>query len=232
VRILDLDGALLGAHGRMIMNYVKNTIGTIVAALFLSGCVCGEGNGIFESETRKLPTFVRVESDAFVEVRVQVGTEQSVLVTGDSNLLHFYETEVDGDTLKITVDGIIMPSIEPAVIITVPELWGADVSGTGDVVVKNLDGAYFHADVSGTGDLRLSGLCDTLEAEVSGTGSLNARNLACHTVILEVSGTGGAVVHASEEIDAEISGVGNADVYGNPCERTIDVSGVGNLSFL
>ena len=103
-------------------------------------------------------------------------------------------------------------------VITLPALRELEISGVVDGTVKGIAAEKFTIDLSGVGDMTLEGTCDELDADVSGVGDLDAEDLICRVVDVDVSGVGDASVHATESVNADITGMGSIDIYGSPTD--------------
>jgi hypothetical protein len=214
-------------HGRSLV-----TVIALGATLTLAGCTTQkEGSGVEASEARDLDAFSRISLSGETDVVVTVGDAQGVSIRGDDNLLADVETDVDDDTLEIsdpsTVD--LEPKAGITVEITVPELEEVTVSGSGDVRVEGIGSDIFRAEVSGSGKVEASGEVQRVDAEVSGSGDLELAELASRDAIAEVSGSGSIHLHATESLDASVSGSGDIVYAGDPPDVESDVSGSGDI---
>ena len=64
---------------------------------------------------------------------------------------------------------------------------------------------------------------------MSGAGGYNAANLRSHSCTISISGVGGAKVFADQTLNAQVSGVGGVEYYGNPSDVQTEVSGLGSI---
>lgn len=104
-----------------------------------------------------------------------------------------------------------------------------EVSGSGEVFVGAVAAGLVDVEISGSGEVGLNGLSDELVAEVSGSGEVAARALTAARLDAEVSGSGGVRATATARAHVEISGSGEVDVWGDPDQRSKDVSGSGEV---
>lgn len=83
---------------------------------------------------------------------------------------------------------------------------------------------------NGFGKVELTGLVDTLNANVNATGGFDSRNLLADVTSIEVNGVGNAFVYAGESLTARANGIGSITYRGSP--RSIDTKGrgIGNIS--
>lgn len=176
------------------------------------------------ARTVEAADFDRVEIAGVVELDATVGGDFALTLSGRQEDLDRARTEVVDRVLILDTahdDGrrgrkLVRHGVTAK--LTVPALTGVSAAGVVDGSVSGIAGGPFKVDISGVGNLKLSGTCDTLDADVSGVGDLEAEDLKCRIVNVDVSGVGGASVYASEKVDADIAGIGKIDVYGSPAE--------------
>jgi hypothetical protein len=188
------------------------------------------GSGNVKTESRSVGTFTKVELTGSPDVEVTVGSDISVSVTTDDNILPAIETKVEGDTLSIGSKQSYNTSLGVTVKITVPKLDGASVTGSGDIHAAGIKGGTIHAGVTGSGDVTLKGEADRLEGEVTGSGNLHAGDLSAKDVRVTVTGSGDATVRATEKMEASVTGSGDVSYYGNPPQVLKNVTGSGSIA--
>jgi Putative auto-transporter adhesin, head GIN domain len=220
------------AKGRNAQGRALLAVVSVGAMLVLGGCAGGltkEGSGTEASENRPVDSFSRLSLSGEADVVVSVGGAQRVTVRGDDNLLEEVRTEVDDGELEISQPGNVdlKPKAGLTVEITLPDLEAVNVSGAGDVRVEGLRGDLFRVDVSGAGEVEAAGQVGRVEADLSGAASLRMGNLVAREVKVDLSGAGDIRVHATESLDASVSGAGRVVYSGDPPNVKTDVSGAG-----
>jgi hypothetical protein len=100
--------------------------------------------------------------------------------------------------------------------VSMPALEHLAVSGVVDADIRGVDAGPFKVNLSGVGEVKLGGRCDRIDARVSGVGELDARALLCNSADVSLSGMGEASVYAREWARAEVSGMGEINVFGSP----------------
>jgi hypothetical protein len=208
----------------------------LVLGLVSTGCIHDfsfgadiEGSGVRASEERDLEAFSYIALVGSPDVNVTVGEEQSVLVEADDNLLEVIETRVRGRTLKIDSDESYSSRMGVVITITVPEIEGVSVTGSGDVVVMGVDAASFSASVTGSGDVHASGKATSVEAKVTGSGDIDLWELEAEEGYATVTGSGDIRIHATEELSAKIMGSGDIEYSGSPSTLTTKAMGSGDI---
>ena len=223
-----------------------------VVLLGTSSCIDDlflEGNGNLKSEFRMASGFENIASSGDYKVTVIPGSSYSVEVSAESNLLPYIETDVVGNTLKITTRGVhsLRQNFPIEVFITTPVLNGLSLSGSGLIKTGSFLSDDFRITISGSGDIdteistdkikaNVSGSGtvflegDALESEfvISGSGKIKAFNFPHRNCQAVISGSGDMYVNASETIDARISGSGRVNYINHPVIHS-SISGSGNV---
>jgi hypothetical protein len=206
--------------------------------LFLNACVVNmdweTGNGVAVTETRHLPAFSRIQADAPIDVIVKQGPAYRAYVTGDANLVAYYETEAFAGTLTISQSYGLDPVIVPQITIEVPDLRSVVHDGMG--VVEILDDHHFsnlNLTLNGSGEIHFSGTATNLTTVVNGSGRIFAEGYADY-VKAEMRGFGeiSAEYLLAGDADVVLSGAGNVYLdldYGSVLN--LDLSGSGRLEW-
>jgi hypothetical protein len=187
------------------------------------------GSGTLASQTRDVPAFAAVELTGATNVTVGVGGATSVVVSGDDNLLSHVTTEVEDGMLAIGTEGSFQTTAPLSVTVSTPSLDAVELTGSGEVVVTGVEGPSFDATLSGSGVLLATGMADRLDATLSGSGDLRLEELVASQASAVVSGTGRLDVHATESLDASVTGAGEIVYRGEPVHLTESVTGTGTI---
>lgn len=188
------------------------------------------GSGVTASETRTLPAFTAVDLAGTNEMTVQVGEPQQVLVRADDNLLDRVVTQVRAGVLVVSDGGAFTTHSPMSVIVTVPSLRSATLSGTGQLDVTGVAATTFTALLPGTGTLIVSGRAERVDASVSGDGALTLESLLARDATVAVGGTGSATIHVTGSLDATVSGTGAIIYTGHPASVTKNITGEGSIT--
>ncbi|MEO1136238.1 MAG: head GIN domain-containing protein [Pseudomonadota bacterium] len=189
-----------------------------------------------ETQNYDLSGFSIIDASAGVDVEVTVGGEYSVRAEGSADDLERLRLERRGDALEIgrTRDRSGWFQMgrrwNVTVYVTMPSMTGVDVSSGADVMASGIDAGRFSASVSSGADAKLSGTCDTIEADGSSGADLDARDLRCANAVADVSSGADLIVYASESVEADASSGGDVSVYGAPKTTNIDKSSGGGVS--
>ncbi|MGC3999625.1 MAG: head GIN domain-containing protein [Anaeromyxobacter sp.] len=212
------------------------------------GAVTGDGKKV--TQQRELPPFRALRMEGSLDVEVKVGPAQSVAVVIDGNLQPGIETRVERDTLVVSTLHDMNYQGEGKVRVTVPELRGVALSGSGDAQLEGTKGGDFNVSISGSGDVRwsgqaaalgvdvngsgdveLSGSADLLQIAISGSGGVDADQLTAHDAKVSVAGSGDVELRLGGGwLDAAVSGSGEVQWDGPGQVRSASVAGSGEIT--
>jgi hypothetical protein len=202
-------------------------------ALFTSACVSEAsfiGSDVIATDSRAVTGSDRISLNGIVDVNIIQGTDFSVTVRANDNIINEVETELRGSTLDIGLNSGNFRNITAAVEVVLPTLAGISLTSTGDATVSNFSGlTSFAVDISSTGTAIFSNsTTDQLTANLSGTGGLEAFGLTAAAAEVNTSSTGSAEVTVSNALTGSISGTGDISFRGSPTVE-VTVSGTGEV---
>ncbi len=185
-------------------------------------------------ETRPVSGFTGIDFQATGDVSITMGEADTVVIEADENILPFLKTEVIGSQLVISEPANIQISDKNPTryTITMKKLVDASMSGTGDININGIDADLVKVDLSGTGTITASGKVRTLIASLPGMGFIVCMGLEADTVTADHSGTGEIIVRAEHSLDANMTGVGAINYYGDSANITESVTGYGRINQL
>lgn len=211
-------------------------LGLVVSACNVITPRYEEGSGVLVTEKRDVSGFDRVSFEGFGKLIITHGSEESLTIEAEDNILPRIETKVRGGTLEIGFDSdswhdIVRPTKSITYTLTVKTMDGIALSGAGSIEANGIDAEHFDVELSGAGSIEISGFAGTQEINVSGAGAYDSAELQSESIDVNISGAGSATVWATESLDVNISGVGNVSYYGDPQVREV-ITGLGNLKSL
>ena len=214
----------------------------ILATLFISTFFVFSAKA--EREKRDVSSFSEISLRISGKVHLRQGNNQSVEIEAKSSTLEDIITEVKDRQLVIRFPNRNFfernyNSGKIDIYITVPEIDGLFVSGSGDIiaddeiesrildlavsgsgniVLDDLDSERVKASISGSGDIIIEdgGVADELEVSISGSGSVRAEDFEADDIDVRVAGSGNCSVTSNGSIKARIAGSGNINYKGNP----------------
>jgi hypothetical protein len=189
-----------------------------------------QGSGVSKTEDRTVGDFKRVEVNCGADVAVSVGSAASLSVTGDDNLLQYLVTEVrDGALVVEMKSGSYSSKIAMKLVANVPQLDGVVIRGSSDIDVTNVSGDKFSVSIAGSGDVRAKGKVGAASVHVTGSGDVRLAELEARDVNVEISGSGNADVWATESLAVSVAGSGDVVYRGDPTRITKSVAGSGSI---
>jgi Putative auto-transporter adhesin, head GIN domain len=184
-------------------------------------------------QTRSVAPFTTVSNSGPLNLRIEVGKAQSVVVEGDDDFVAELETEVVGGELRLHMhhsDTTFHNTHSLHVKITVPQLTAFAMSGAGNTTITNMSGDKLDVQFAGAGNLKADGVVKKLRLNVSGVGSIDTRELHADEADVNVAGVGSVRVWASMQLDASVGGVGSLTYYGEPKTVNTRGGGLGSIS--
>ena len=229
----------------------------IAASAALAGCqVRAENGGAIVSRNYQVGNFKQIEVAGPYDVEVRTGGNPGVSARGSEKLLEHTTVEVDGDRL------VIRPERRNGwfhfgwsshgnahFAVTVPQLSGATIAGSGDIRVDRVTGQKFEGTVAGSGGIKVAALdvqslklsiagsggvkagagkTQSAEYEIAGSGDLDAGAVQAQQVKVSIAGSGGVKAHASGTADVDIMGSGDVEVSGG-AKCNVSKAGSGNV---
>lgn len=210
-----------------------------------------EDAGAMTAKDFAVGDFKSIESAGAFDVTVRTGTRASVRAEGPQKVLERLIVEVNGDELSIRPrNGNFSwgKSGPVKIAVTVPELQGATLAGSGTLSVDKIVTDTFKATIAGSGDISLPSIAaKSVEIEIAGSGSgnlagqaeqakyviagsgeLDASKLNSKDLTLTIAGSGSVNANASGSASGEILGSGEARISGG-AKCTIEKHGSGSI---
>jgi hypothetical protein len=135
------------------------TVLALLAVLLLAGCTITRGSGQVSSESSQVSGFSKVELSGSGELKIeQTGTE-SLTISAEDNVLPKISSEVSRDTLILGAksNAKIIPTKPISYSLTVKDLTGLAVSGSGSVTMSKLATPGLSTEISGSAAITASG---------------------------------------------------------------------------
>lgn len=194
-----------------------------------------KGNGNEKGEDRSVGNFSSVSSHGAFDVYLTQDSGYSVRVEADENLLSYIETYVENGVLEIrTKEGFNLdPRGDMKVHISAPTYSKVKTFGSGNIITENKinNSTAIELELSGSGDIKVDLNAPEVRAELRGSGNINVGG-ETRSFTGAIRGSGD--IHASnlraENVDIDIAGSGNADVYAS-MKLNVDVKGSGDVKY-
>ena len=187
------------------------------------------GSGRLASENRPIGNFRAIELRGMGDVEARLGARPSVQITADDNLLPYFTTQVEGDTLVIDSRGSFRTQSSPRIVITVPNVDRVVTKGSGDVRLSGVDNAELSLITRGSGDITAQGRTRALYVRIQGSGDTDVRALRSSSADASVQGSGDIRVTTDGALNASVAGSGTIFYAGNPRPLSIRTAGSGSV---
>ena len=188
------------------------------------------GSGTLRTEFRDVGGFSTIELTGSGNVIIEQNGSESLSIEAEVNLLPDLTSDVSSGILRLgTRDGDRSRPHPPGHLpVTVEDLAGLQLSGSGSVTAAGITTPAISIDISGSGDVTIDGTADSQTVTISGSGNYNAGDLDTRRSTTEISGSGDVTVNALDTLEADISGSGSVTYSGSP-HVSQDISGSGEL---
>jgi hypothetical protein len=192
------------------------------------------GDGQLTMEPRAVAGLTDLEMNGPVHMEVRVGQAPSLQVEADRNLLPMVRTETSGATLRVWIDGSVRTNHAIRVIYTVPQLSQIRSTGSGRLVVSDLNGGALTLTKTGSGTSELSGRVGNLNMHLTGSGDVNASALQSGNTNLSLTGSGGIVLGQvnAEALNVKVRGSGDVQASGAATQLNARVIGNGSARLM
>jgi hypothetical protein len=229
---------------------------TSVAFAFVIGA-CGinlninveKGSGNVITESRQVSGFDRVSLSGIGDVTLVQGSQESLEIEAEDNLVENITTEVRDGTLYINFEEkTIIPTKAVKFHLNMIDIRGIEtkgvsnlessqiqtdildisISGTGNINIDDLTADSLTINVSGAGSFTAAGQVQEQEVTMSGAGNYNGEDLQSSTANVTITGLGQVSIWATDNLDVTISGTGGVEYYGNP-QVNQQISGLGKV---
>ncbi len=186
------------------------------------------GSGKVVTESRNVSGFSGLTVNGAGKVSVEWTGTEALSVTADDNLLPYIVTEVRNGTLVIEYKPNVVFNrfADLTFKVSAKSLNSIDVNGAAAIDGKSIDADRLATTVSGAGAVKMQGKIAQQDVTLNGTGAYNAENVEGKRATVTNSGAGAAVVRVSDQLTANINGIGVIEYIGNP-QVTKNVSGIG-----
>jgi len=231
------------------------SLAVMVAASAVTACSVNaqEAPGPNVSRNYQVGNFQQIEVAGPYDVEVRTGSNPSVSANGSEKLLEKTVVEVKGDKLLIRPEnnhGFFhfgwSSRGKAHFTVTVPQLTGATIAGSGDVQVDKVQGDRFEGTVAGSGGIVVgnmdvqtlklaiagsggvkgSGKAKSADYDIAGSGGIDGSGIVAEQAKISIAGSGDVKAHATGNADVSIMGSGDVQVSGGAkCKVTKAGSG-------
>src|SRR5260221_1603276 len=180
---------------------MPKSLAPVLAAAAVAGCHrhFNDNGGATVSRSYGVDSFSAIEVAGPYDVEVRTGSNPSVSATGSEKLLERTTVEVSGDKLLIHPEDNHSffhwgwsSRGKAHFVVTVPQLSGATIAGSGGISVDKVTGNAFEGEIAGSGGLQLTSVeVQSLKLSIGGSGGGQAGGGHAPTAQSEIARSGG-----------------------------------------
>jgi hypothetical protein len=210
----------------------------LLIALLVSGCGFQAliGSGKVATETRNVAGFTSITLAGIGNVYLTQGGTESVRIEAEDNLISYFETVVEGTTLKIGVkDQYMGISIQPTqpvkFYVTLPRIEAVTLAGSGNIFAGKIQANAFKVSLRGSGDISAGTVTATnVDIHLGGSGDITLGTLSARVVTATIAGSGNIQVNTltADKLSSKIAGSGDFTVDGKVTEQSAEILGSGD----
>jgi hypothetical protein len=223
------------------MNNLKPIILSL-SLFFIAVTVSAQG-----SETRNPGNFTKIHSSGSWDVIVTTGNKDEVRLESTNISLDKVITEVNNNTLKISLEKGNYRNLGLTVYVTVREVEGikstgsgkiilqSDIStgsltlgntGSGKIILQQVNAENLSANITGSGDITVSsGTVDEFSLSQTGSGDFKGAELSIEKASITKTGSGQSQIGEVESLNVRATGSGNIYYAGNPSSKNVSSTG-------
>jgi len=216
--------------------YLLTTL--LLVALLIAGCgfQVVVGSGKVTSETRSVGSFSAITLAGIGDVYVTQGEQVSVKIEAEDNLIPYFETVVQGNTLKIGVKpeyiGVNLRPTRPVKFyVTTPDLTAFTLAGSGNIFAGDVQATGFDINLLGSGNISTDSLSATnVSVKLAGSGDITVSSLAATEVTTTIAGSGNVRLAAvtADKVSSTTTGSGDISMDGKVTEQQVEIIGSGD----
>jgi len=210
----------------------------LLVAMLVSGCGFQviSGSGKLASETRNLSGFTSVTLAGIGNVYLTQGPAESVRIEAEDNLVPYFDTSIQGTTLKIGIkDQYMGVSLQPTrpvkFYVTLPKIEAVTLAGSGNIFAGKLQAGAFRISLLGSGDISTDNLAATdLDIHLGGSGNISLGTVSASQVTAYIAGSGDIQlgILTADKISSQTAGSGDITIGGKVNEQSTEILGSGD----
>ena len=199
----------------------------LVLALLLTTAVASAAE-----QTRPMPAFNGISAQGPINIIVEVGKTQALVLKGDDKFLKRAMTKVVDGKLVITFPKGEKNEVNSdwTINVSMPALTSFQIEGAGSAELRNIQGDKVDIGFQGAGRLVASGKVRELKLNAQGIGDVDTKALLAQDADVHFEGIGAVKIYASKKLDAVVQGMGSLAYYGNPSQVNKKIDGIGSVN--
>lgn len=210
----------------------------LLAALLVSGCgfQVVSGSGKTATENRSVSGFTSVTLAGIGNLYLTQGATEAVRIEAEDNLIPYFETVVEGSTLKIGIKsqylGVNLRPTQPVKFyVTLPKIEAVTLAGSGNIFGGTLKTGAFKIALLGSGNISADTLTTTtLDVSLSGSGNITLGSVTATQVTNSIAGSGNIQMDAltADKVSSKTSGSGDITLSGKVSRQSAEILGSGD----
>jgi len=216
--------------------YIPITV--LLVALFISACGMQMvvGSGKVASESREVSNFSSIRLEGIGDVIITQADTTSLRIEAEDNLIPYFETSVQGDTLVIGIKDQyfgynLRPTKPVKFYVSTPNISAVTLAGSGNITTGDVKTTGFKASLLGSGNITADSLAATsVDINLAGSGNVNLGTVTADTISSTIAGSGNITL-AGEVFNQSARIVGSGDYRASGMQSknaNINVTGSGN----
>jgi hypothetical protein len=233
VFVIGFAGVQLGLPATV--DWFSN-IGTIQIGNVNFETIAGSGNLVTES--RQVSGVTRVDMTTSAYLEIQQGTQESLTVTADDNILPYLQTNVSGGrmTIRYQPQISIRTIHQPKLVLTVKNLdelrltssgtvnvgplttgdFNIDITSSCNLTIQSIQADKITSNITSSGDVNIQGTANSLVVRISSSGNFVGPDLQVQDANVTLTSSGDVTVWVINNLSANLSSSGNVSYYGAP----------------
>jgi hypothetical protein len=213
------------------MRNLRFASGVIVVALVAASCngfggfggfgpsTVGSGNAV--TQQRTVGGFTDVRVGTAVKATIIVGSDTSVSVTADDNIVDHVQTNVVAGRLDVSINGSVMPKTPVSAAITTPSLNAVEATSAANVTATGVNTDDLRASSDSAASLTVRGNATSVELTADSAASADLGGVPAQDAKVTVSAAARATVNAQLSVTGSVQSAGVVNVEGSPASVNV-----------
>lgn len=220
----------------VILNKLLKIAGVSAVALSAALYASSATKTLAADITKKsdLKNFSKIKLSSSADIKISMGDNYSIEMSGDEERINDTILEVTGDTLLIRhKERFFSYNNDQDMMITVvmPNIESMQINGSGDGEIIGVNNERLELSINGSGDLNVSGKSQSMEFNINGSGDITMDEVSSKDVEVSINGSGDVKIGGGscQSLDIQIHGSGDVEAKDLQCQNVeVDVSGSGD----
>ena len=168
------------------------------------------------------PKISKLQISGIFNVELKPGPANVLTIYTDENILQDINTELNTETLTISLNSKIKTLNSTPIRITLEgdNIYSATLDGKIHFVAKQINSQNFNLYAKGENLIYLAGSLNMLNLNLNGKTQINTRELTSQSINLDVRGETSAAIFAEQSLKINATGNNKITYYGNPKDIT------------